>query len=199
MQDALFGVAGKDFVVLASDTLFRNNIVVSNADYMRCTDVTDKTSVIAAGDQGDALRVVKYAEEVLKLGAASADLRITEEAVAHVLQQSIYQSLRRNPVQVAVIVGGVSEGKGKIFLVDTYGAVSTSRFLASGYPAYLLLSAMDRTFHPEMTADQVVHLIKDIYKGVSERLVLQYRDLHFRVISVHDEMQIDPTSSTSTG
>lgn len=194
MQDALFGVAGKDFVVLASDTLFRNNIVVSNADYMRCTDVTEKTSVIAAGDQGDALRVVKYAVEAMKLGAASEDLRITEESLAHVLQQSIYQSLRRNPVRVAAIVGGVSEGTGKIFLVDSYGAVSTSRFLASGYPAYLLLSAMDRSFHPDMTPEQVVHLVKEVYKGVSQRLVLQYRDLHFRVISLDNEVNHGPTT-----
>ncbi|OAG31363.1 2S proteasome subunit beta 4 [Nematocida displodere] len=183
MEDALFGVATRNFVVLASDTLFRNNVLVTKSDHIRYTKITDKTAVISAGNQGDCERTIQYVVEALKYEELANSLLITEKTFTSVLQNHIYTKLRKDPVQTMSIVGGVSEGEGCLFLIDQYGATSSAKYMATGYAAHFFLSGMDLKYRPDLTEEEVIAHITDIYEGVKKRMVINYGGLHFCVIS----------------
>jgi len=194
-MDALFGVAGRDFVVLASDTYFRNNVVVSKTDHIRCTKISDSVAVITAGDQGDCDRTTQYIFETLKFEQMANGLKITEKTYASVLQKYVHEKLRKDPVNVTSIVGGVSEGRGKIFYVDHYGAQSSPKYIGTGYASYLFLSAMDMCYRENMTEQEAVQEIVQIYERIKKQLVVNYGGLHLCVINANGVKEINETAN----
>ncbi|KAI5188681.1 20S proteasome subunit beta 4 [Nematocida sp. AWRm77] len=182
-MDALFGVAGEDFVVLASDASFRNNVVVSKTDHNRCTRVTNKIAVVSAGGQGDSVRAIKYVFETLKYEEMANGLKITEKAFSSVLQKHIHASLRKSPINTISIIGGVSEGKGQLMYVDQYGAVCSSKYIGTGYAAYMFHSSMDMKYTPGISEEEAVHLITEIYAGLKKRMVVNYNKLYMCIVN----------------
>lgn len=182
-MDALFGVAGEKFVVLAADASFRNNVVVAKTDHSRCTRVTNQIAVVSAGAQGDSMRAVQFVLETLRYEEAANGLRITERAVTSLLQKHVHQKLRTGPINTTTIIGGISEGTGRITYVDQYGAVCSAPFIGTGYAAYMFHSAMDMKYTPTITEDEAVNLIAEIYQGLKTRMVVNYDRLYLWVIN----------------
>lgn len=182
-MDALFGVAGRDYVVLACDTMFRNNVLVPKDDYNKCTEITSSSAVVTGGKQGDAHREIQGVIEQLKYESMSNGLNITERVFSNLLQNNIHEKLRKNPVEINAIVGGISEGEGKVFMVDQYGACSSYKHMATGYAAPFFITRMNMKHNEQMDARKTVELIQEIYQGVKSRLILNYGKLRFCVIT----------------
>lgn len=182
-MDALFGVAGENFVVLAADASFRNNVVVSKTDHNRCTRVTNQIAVVSAGAQGDSMRAIQFVLETLRYEEAANGLKITERAFTSLLQKHVHQKLRTGPIDTTTIIGGISEGKGRVSYVDQYGAVCSVPFIGTGYAAYMFHSAMDMRYTPKITEEEVIALITEIYQGLKTRMVVNYDQLHLCVIN----------------
>lgn len=190
-MDALFGVAGRDYVVLASDTLFRNSVLVPKDDYNKCTEITGHSAVVAGGKQGDAKREIQAVLEELKYENISNSLEITEKVFSNALQNAIHSRLRKNPVEITAIVGGISEGEGKVYMVDQYGACSEYKHMATGYAAPFFITKMKMAHTEEMGVDRTVELLKEIYDGVRKRLVLNYSKLRFCTITADGIRQFE--------
>ncbi|KAI5171372.1 20S proteasome subunit beta 4 [Nematocida sp. LUAm3] len=182
-MEVLFGVATREYVILASDTYFRNNVVISKSNHIRYRKLDEKIGIISSGDQGDSDRTVRYLQDSLGYHKASNYLRVTERTAASYLQDHIHSSLRSNPLNVSSLIGGFSEGEGKLFSVDNYGALTSSNYLASGYSSYFFLSYMDKWYHPDMPVQEAIHHIKEAFQGVKNRLVVSYSNLHLCVIT----------------
>ncbi|KAI5191316.1 20S proteasome subunit beta 4 [Nematocida minor] len=193
-MDVLFGVAGRDYVVLACDTMFRNNVLVPKNDHNKCTEITKYSAVISGGKQGDCDRVIRAVLEQLKYENISNGLELTEKVFSSALQEEIHGRLRRSPVELSSIVGGVSEGTGKLFMVDQYGACSSYKHMATGYGAPFFITGMKMKHTDEMGVKETVDLIQEIYEGVKRRLVLNYGKLHFCAITKDGVQRFDDTS-----
>ncbi|EHY66428.1 20S proteasome subunit beta 4 [Nematocida ausubeli] len=182
-MDALFGVAGKDYVILACDTMYRNNILVPKSDHNKCIEINNKSAVISGGNLGDCDRVVQGVLEGLRYESIAHGLNITEKVFASALQMEIHSKLRKAPVEVSSIAGGISEGSGQIYMIDQYGACSSYKHMATGYCAPFFLTKMKMCHTSEMDVEQTVELMKEIYEGIKKRLVLSYGTLHFCAIT----------------
>jgi 20S proteasome alpha/beta subunit len=182
-MDALFAMETKDFVLLASDGSFKNNVVVSRTD-PKNLKITEHTALMCSGNQGDCLRVSRAIREKVKVLAFRDGLQVSECMVATLLQNEIYKKLRtRERVEVESIVGGVSEGKGRLYSVDVYGALMQGKYFASGYGKYLWYAAMDHRYREDMTLNEAIALLREIYAGVKSRLAINYRELDLVVIT----------------
>ncbi|KAI5180323.1 20S proteasome subunit beta 4 [Nematocida sp. AWRm80] len=182
-MDALFGVVTKEGVLLASDRYFRNNVIITKSDHIRYKKITDKAAVISAGDQGDCMRVIQEIIEVLKYESLANSIDVQACTFTSLLQKKIHTSLRSGPVNVQALVGGIDNNIPTLFMVDNYGAVSSSKYMATGYASHFFLSAMDMHYSQEMTKDQAKEVIKEVYNGIRKRMVINYGHLHFCTIT----------------
>ncbi|KAI5166805.1 20S proteasome subunit beta 4 [Nematocida sp. ERTm5] len=182
-MDALFGVAGKNYVVLACDTMYRNNILVPKSDHNKCVEINDKAAVISGGNLGDCARVIGGVLEGIKYESIAHGLVITEQVFASALQMEIHNNLRKSPVDVTSIIGGLSEGVGKLYMIDQYGACSSYKYMATGYCSPFFLTKMKMCHTEETPVEETVELLKEIYEGIKKRLVLNYGILHFCIIT----------------
>lgn len=182
-MDALFGMSTKTFVILASDTFFRNNVVVSQSEQAKCTKVTRKSAVLHMGNQGDCHRLASLVKEILKMAAFADDLVVTERTISHLVQNQIYGRLRKAPVDVQCIIGGMEEGEGSLYMVDRYGAIAKGTYFSLGYASYFCYSAMDLKYRADLTEEEAIELIKEIYRGAKSKLVISYGDLDIKVIT----------------
>lgn len=182
-MDILFGVAGRDYVILATDTMYRNNILVSKDDHRKCREISNRSAVVFGGNQGDCDRVVQGVLEELKYENIANELPLSEKVFSSALQLKIHGKLRQNPVEVTCIVGGITDGPGQLFMVDQYGACSSYKYMASGYGAPFFLTRMQMSHTEEMSMEETISLIKEVHEGVKKRLVLNYGNLHFCAIT----------------
>lgn len=188
-MDALFGVATKDYVVLASDTFFRNSVVVAKTDHKRCTKISERAAVITSGQQGDCDRTIRRILESLKYEESTGCLAVTEQTFSSCLQRYMHEGLRKNPVEVTSIIGGMSNGYGQLFYIDKYGAEISGNYFSVGYASYLFLSAMDMHYRPDMPKDEAVNTIKETYENIKKKLIVSYGSLHICTITREEGVQ----------
>ncbi|KAI5184414.1 20S proteasome subunit beta 4 [Nematocida homosporus] len=182
-MDVLFGVATHDFVLLASDMYFRNNVIVSKTDLVRFTKISERAAVIASGNQGDCERTIRYNLESLRFQEAANGLVLTEQTFASRLQKHIHSLVRRKPVEVTALIGGISSGSGLLYTIDQYGALTTTKYAGTGYAGNLFLSAMDSKYRPDMSEEEAIDTIRSIYEGIKNKLVINYGNLHLCLIT----------------
>ncbi|KAH9386222.1 20S proteasome subunit beta 4 [Nematocida major] len=190
-MDVLYGVAGRDYVVLACDTMYRNNVLVPKNDYKKYVDICGKSAVISGGKQGDCSRVVQGVLEGLRYESIANGLEISEKVFANALQMEIYGRLRKAPVEVCSIIGGMSEGSGRLYMVDQYGACSSYKHMAYGYGAPFFITCMKKRHTEDTSAEETIEIIKEVYEGVKRKLVLNYGSMYFYIITKEGTQRIE--------
>jgi len=171
MTEASFGLAGKDFVILATDCQQVFSVIRMKDDADKITVVENKLFAVT-GNGADATYFMGYMIEDLKLHTLRNDRALTTKAAATWTRTNLAQALRKNPFQVDMLVAGVDEDGPQLFFLDTYASMEKVNRAAHGYGAMFTLGLMDRFWHPELTEEEGIALIKNCIKELELRFLV---------------------------
>jgi len=193
MGEALFGVVGKDFVLLAADRNAARSIVQYKADEDKLTRLDDYKLLGATGPTGDRNNFCEYIQKNVHLYELRTGVSLSTHAAAKYTRNQLAEALRRNPYQVHLLLGGWDKEAGaSLYYIDYLGSMHQMKMAAHGYASYFALSIMDRYWHEDMTVDEAVGLIKRCIDELKTRFILSLTDFKLKIVDKDGIRDLNP-------
>mmetsp|Transcript_57208 Transcript_57208/g.100128 ORF Transcript_57208/g.100128 Transcript_57208/m.100128 type:complete len:192 (+) Transcript_57208:102-677(+) len=171
MGEAMFGLCGKDFVILAADMHAAFSICRLKDDTDKIWEI-EKMLFAAAGPNSDTTNFVEFIDKNIRLHTLRTGLPLSVKAAANFTRMELASALRRKPYQCDMLIGGVDSKGPALYFMDYLSSMEKVNKAAHGYGAYFALSIMDRYYKPDLTLDEAKDIIKKCIKEMETRFVI---------------------------
>ena len=136
-MEALFGIVGKDFVLIAADNLVARSIMVLKAGQDKTIPLTSHCTLSYSGEPGDSVNFSELIRCNLQLYSISQSTPLSTAACANFTRRQISESLRtRNAYQTQLLVAGwdqyAPDGGAELYWIDYMGSMTKTGFAAHG-------------------------------------------------------------------
>eukprot|EP00091_Calanus_sinicus_P022127 TRINITY_DN6881_c0_g1_i2.p1 TRINITY_DN6881_c0_g1~~TRINITY_DN6881_c0_g1_i2.p1 ORF type:complete len:219 (+),score=94.62 TRINITY_DN6881_c0_g1_i2:49-657(+) len=173
------GIAGEDFVVIASDTrLSGHGYAILSRDQPKLFKLSDKTVLGSTGCQCDILTFCKVAEMRLKTYRHTHNKSMSTPAAAQMMATMLYHK-RFFPYYISNILAGLDEnGKGCVYSYDPVGHSEKATYRAGGSAVSLLqplldnqvgLMNMENVDKKPISMENAINIIHDVFISAAER------------------------------
>ncbi|CAH0482132.1 unnamed protein product [Peronospora belbahrii] len=180
-MDSIFGIVGKDFVLLAADCKVARSILVYKDDEDKSIHLDNSKVMVTSGPQSDRLAFSEYIQKNMKLYELRNGVQLNGAATAHYVRNELARFLRRAPYQVNLLIGALDTSRQEpnnnnhkmepsLYWIDYLGAMTKVNYGAHGYGAHFCLSIFDREFKQDMTLDEA----KDVLKKCRAELEMRF-------------------------
>jgi 20S proteasome alpha/beta subunit len=124
-MDSVFGICGKDWVIVACDTAVNRSIFTLKHDEDKIMNLNTNKVLAASGEQTDRYQFCNYIQKNLQLQAFRTGVELSVEASAQYMRNELAEALRRGPYQVNCLVGGFEHqtGEAKLYWMDYLGTL----------------------------------------------------------------------------
>jgi len=180
MSEAIFGIAGKDFVIMAADCHSAFSIC-------RLKDDTDKIHQVegmmfgVSGPSADTTNFVEFVAKNLRLNALKTGLPLSVDAATNFTRNELASALRSGPYQCDLLIGGVDEDGPGLYFLDYLASSEKINKAALGYGAYFALSIMDRYYKPDLTLEEGKDIIKKCITEMQTRFLIHMQTFKVKV------------------
>ncbi|KAI9143383.1 nucleophile aminohydrolase [Paraphysoderma sedebokerense] len=183
-MESLFGVVGKDFVVVAADQLAARSIVVLKQKEDRSRDLNKHNVLMYTGEPGDAVQFSEYIQKNVQLYEIKNEIELSTKGCASFTRRELADSLRsRGAYSVNLLIAGWNPQDGPaLYWLDYLSSSVKLPFAAQGYGSYFCYSTMDHYYHPNMTKDEAVALIMKCINELKTRFVGNLRNWQIKII-----------------
>ena len=93
-MEALIGIQGRDFVLLAADVVVARSIVVMKAGEDKTRQLSARTCMAFCGEAGDTVNFAEFIQGNCQLYGIKNDIEMTASAAAHFTRNELATSLR---------------------------------------------------------------------------------------------------------
>jgi len=171
MGEAMFGLKGKDFVIIAADMQTAFSVIRMKDDYDKISEVEGKLFA-AAGPSADTSNFVEFVEKNIKLHTLRTGLKLSTKATANFTRNELATALRKGPYQVDLIIGGVDEDGPQLYFMDYLASCEKVNKAAQGYGAMFCLGLMDRYYKEDMNLEEAKEIIRMCIKELETRFII---------------------------
>ncbi|KWU47041.1 N-terminal nucleophile aminohydrolase [Rhodotorula sp. JG-1b] len=183
-MEVSFGITGKDYVLLASDTSAARSIVKMKGDEDKQREVGKHLVIAYSGEPGDTVHFAEYIERNLRLYQIRNHVPLRPPAAAAWVRNQLATSLRsRKPYSVNLLLGGYdpTSSTPSLYWIDYLGTLGTVPYAAHGYGAYFALSTMDRWHDPEGDLEKGLELLRKCIAELETRFIVNLGGWSIRV------------------
>jgi 20S proteasome subunit beta 4 len=183
-MDCVFGISGKDFVILAADKSVAQSIIKMQDDDEKIVPLGDNQLIAAVAE-------VSVRKDFSKLVKANTEYyyyryntRLITSEVANFTRNLVSDSLRsRNPMQVGSIIAGFDDGVPSLYIIEQLGAIEKVTKAVLGYASHFLYGLMDDCYKKDFSLDDGKDCIKKCIKELKTRFLINIVDFDVFVIS----------------
>lgn len=93
-MECLFGITGKDFTLLAADTVSARSIVVMKGTEDKSRQLNNNTVLLYTGEPGDTVNFAEYIQRNIKLYSIRNGIELSPKSVATFTRRELADSLR---------------------------------------------------------------------------------------------------------
>jgi 20S proteasome alpha/beta subunit len=111
-MECLFGITGKDFALMAGDTVAARSIVVMKATEDKSRALTPHTVLFYTGEPGDTVNFAEFIQRNIRLYGIRNGIELSPKAAANYTRRELADSLR-SKVQYSTV-----QGRGKAWRGD---------------------------------------------------------------------------------
>ena len=108
-MDSTFGIAGKDWVLIVTDTAVNRSIFTLKHNEDKITELSTHKIMGSSGDQAARYSWENYIKRNLALQELRTGVELGLEPTAQWMRTQMAQALRRAPFQVNVLIGGYDQ------------------------------------------------------------------------------------------
>ncbi|THH05809.1 hypothetical protein EW145_g4533 [Phellinidium pouzarii] len=196
MECSSFGIIGKGYVLLASDTTSGNSIVKMKTDEDKTKTLGQHLVMTYSGQPGDTVQFAEYVERNLRLHQIRHHHELRPAAAAAWIRRSVADALRsRSPYAVNLLVGGfdtsvtaIKEGQEelggtpKLYWIDYFGTLADVPFAAHGYGSYFVFGLLDRYHDPNASLEEGLVTLRRCIDELSKRLNAAQSNYRVKVV-----------------
>jgi len=171
-------VAGKNFVVIASDTRLSYGYSIHTRHMTKMCTLTNKTILVTSGMQSDMSTLHKILKTRMVRYVYDHRKSMSTPAIAQMLSNTLYYK-RFFPYYTFNVLGGIDEeGKGAVYSYDAVGSYERCRYSSSGTGQTLIQPFLDNQVAKknqegvqieDLSVEEVLSLVKDTITSAGER------------------------------
>lgn len=192
-MEALFGIQGKDFVLLAADRTVSRSIVQMKTQEDKTRQLSETVALAYSGEQGDAVAFAEYIQGNVQYQAVKNEQPLSTQAAANFTRTQLAQSLRsRKPYNVFMMIAGCSPRDGpQLFWLDYLAAMQQMPYAAHGYAAFFCMSLMDRHWRAGMTVEEACDLLRMCMREMKTRFIANAYEYTVKIVDNEGVREID--------
>lgn len=166
----IVGIRTKQGVVLASDRRASKGFFIGSKITQKITKIDDTLAVAIAGQLSDADYMVKLVKAERNLIELRRGFPVTVKESARLIANQAYTGLKNyQPYFVELLVGGVDQEGGHIFVADMSGAITSEEFASSGSGSPIAYGVLESIYHKDMTNEQAKEIATKAVAAAMER------------------------------
>ncbi|XP_076463226.1 proteasome subunit beta type-2-like [Babylonia areolata] len=183
-MECLIGIQGKDFVILASDTVAARSIIKMKNDQDKMLQLSDNLLMAVAGEPGDTVQFSEYIAKNVQLYKMRNGYEMSAKGTAHFTRRNVAEALRTpRPKFVNILMAGVDDSEPSLFFMDYLGALMEVPFAVHGYGGMFTLSLLDRFYKKDMTKEEAMGLLQQCISEIQKRFMVDTPQFKARVVS----------------
>ena len=166
----IVGIRTKEGVVLGSDRRASKGFFIGSKITQKITKIDDTLAVAIAGQLSDADYMVKLVKAERNLIELRRGFPVTVKESARLIANQAYTGLKNyQPYFVELLVGGVDQEGGQIFVADMSGAITCEEFASSGSGSPIAYGVLESIYHKDMTNEQAKEIATKAVAAAMER------------------------------
>lgn len=166
----IVGIRTKEGVVLGSDRRASKGFFIGSKITQKIAKIDDTLAVAIAGQLSDADYMVKLVKAERNLIELRRGFPVTVKESARLIANQAYTGLKNyQPYFVELLVGGVDQEGGQIFVADMSGAITSEEFASSGSGSPIAYGVLESIFHKDMTNEQAKEIATKAVAAAMER------------------------------
>lgn len=184
-MECLIGIKGKDFVMMAADTVAARSIFAMKHDNDKMLKLGDNLLMTICGDSGDASQFSEYIAKNIALYRMRNGYSLSPSAAANFTRRTLAEALRsRGAYQVNMLLGGCDKDSGpELFFMDYLSSMVSLPFAAHGYGSFFSLSVMDRYYKEDLNEAEATELLRKCIDEIHTRFVVNQTSYKVRVVT----------------
>jgi len=177
-------------VILAADQINARSILTYQSNLDKITQLSSHSALGVSGANADLVRFSEYVSKNLALYQLSNDgVQLSTHAQANFCRGELATALRKGPYQVNCLLAGYDAdasgngaGKGSLYWMDYFGALSKVNYGCQGYASNFCLSIMDRDWKEGMNEEEAVAIVDKCIKELGVRFLMAQPNFIIKVI-----------------
>lgn len=177
------GIKCNDYVLLASDTVNLEGIIVVKVDDEKLQKLGTKLVMAVAGHKGDKTMFTQYVAKNLLLYKMRNGYEMRPHEAAHFTRKSLIDFLKSKSCLVNLLIAGYDDKDGpQLFYMDYLAALADVNYAAHGYGALVSLPILDRYYQTDMSVSDGCRLLENCVQQVQKRLMINLSKFKIQVI-----------------
>jgi proteasome beta subunit len=166
----IVGLRTKYGVILGSDRRASKGFFIGSKITQKIMRIDETLAVAVAGQLSDAEHIIKVAKAERKLIELRRGFPLTVKESARLIANLAYSGLKNyQPYFVELIVAGVDNEGGHVFVADMSGAITGEEFAASGSGAPIAYGVLENLYQSAMTNEQAKEIAERAVSAAMER------------------------------
>lgn len=172
-MDSIFGIQGKDFVIIAADTGVARSIVRLTGSEDKIVTLDNDKIMALAGEAGDRNNFGEYIQKNIHLTQFRTGIKMTTKEAANYARSELAYAIRNAPYQANCLIAGYdAEGGPSLYWLDYMGTLTQLTRGAHGYGAYFLGGLLDNMYKPDITLEQGIDIVKYCINELQARFLI---------------------------
>jgi 20S proteasome subunit beta 4 len=183
-MECLIGIKGKDFVLMATDSVAGRSIVAMKKDHDKMFSLSSKLLMSVSGEGGDTVQFAEYIAKNIQLYRMRNGYDLSTKAAASFTRRNMADYLRSNtPYFVNLLIGGFDESDGSdLFYMDYLGSLVRVPFAVHGYGSFFSLSVMDRYYREDLTKEAALELLQKCIDEINTRFIINLTSFKVKIV-----------------
>ena len=176
-MDCVFGVQGKDYILLAGDRASVSNSIIKLQDTdHKIFKLANNQLIATVGESYDKKNFAKLIKANMELYYFQNGQRLTTDEAASYIRKELAEGIRSSPHQCNCLVAGFDSDGPKLYWLDYLGSYAKLLKAAHGYGAYFLYGLMDNFYRKDLNLAQGEDIIKKCINELKTRFSINMVD-----------------------
>ena len=176
-MDCVFGVQGKDFILLAGDRASVGNSIIKFQDSdHKIIKLANNQLMACVGESYDKKNFPKLVKANMELYYFQNGQRLTTDETATYIRKELAEGIRSSPHQCNCLVAGFDSDGPKLYWLDYLGSYAKLLKAAHGYGAYFLYGLMDNFYKKDLSLKEGEIIIKNCITELKTRFAINMVD-----------------------
>ena len=166
----IVGIKTNDGVVLGSDRRASKGFFIGSKIVQKIAKIDDTLAVAIAGQLSDAEHIIKVTKAERRLMELRRGFPLTIKESTRLIANIAYSGLRNyQPYYVELLVAGVDQDGGHVFVADMSGAITNEDFAASGSGSPIAYGVLESVYNKDITNEKAKEIVSKAVAAAMER------------------------------
>jgi len=166
----IVGIKTKEGVVLGSDKRASKGFFIGSKITQKIAKIDDTLAIAIAGQLSDAEYLIKVSKAERKLMELRRGFPLDVKESTRLIANLTYSGLRNyQPYYVELLVAGVDNEGGHVFVADMSGAITNEDFAASGSGSPIAYGVLESVYNKDITNEKAKEIASKAVSAAMER------------------------------